>query len=70
MRFSCLLLILLFSGAFAVGQALDSNQKEDRKYLEDQFYFGFTYNFATNLPSGGIVLFVTAMSQVRPLRFF
>ena len=52
MRFSCILIILLLSSAFVAGQVLDSSQKVDRKYLEDQFYFGFTYNFATNLPSG------------------
>ncbi|MCM4152857.1 PorT family protein [Arenibacter sp. N53] len=52
MRFSCILIILLFSSAFVEAQVLDSNQNGDRKYLEDQFYFGLTYNFATELPIG------------------
>ena len=52
MRFSCILIILLFSSAFVEAQVLDSNQNGDRKYLEDQFYFGLTYNFATELPTG------------------
>ncbi|MDX1767638.1 porin family protein [Arenibacter troitsensis] len=43
--------ILLFCGAFVSGQVLESNKEVDRKYLEDQFYFGLTYNFATNLPA-------------------
>jgi hypothetical protein len=52
MRSTFILAIVMFSTAFATGQVLDSNQKEDRKYLEDQFYLGLTYNFATKLPSG------------------
>ena len=31
---------------------MESNGEVDRKYLEDQFYLGLTYNFATNLPAG------------------
>lgn len=52
MKGSQLLTILLFSSAFVAAQVMDSDQSEDRKYLEDQFYLGLTYNFATNLPSG------------------
>lgn len=52
MRCSILFVILLFSGAFVTGQVMESNGEVDRKYLEDQFYLGLTYNFATNLPAG------------------
>ena len=52
MRCSILFAILLFSGAFVTGQVMESNGEVDRKYLEDQFYLGLTYNFATNLPAG------------------
>jgi hypothetical protein len=51
MRCSFILTILLFSGTFVTGQVLESNKEVDRKYLEDQFYFGLTYNFAMNLPA-------------------
>lgn len=44
--------VLLLSGVFVSGQSLPSNKEVDKKYLEDQFYVGLTYNFATNLPSG------------------
>ncbi|MCM4173860.1 PorT family protein [Arenibacter sp. TNZ] len=52
MRSTFILAIVMFSAAFATGQVLDTDQKEDRKYLEDQFYMGLTYNFTTKLPSG------------------
>ena len=50
MRCSFFLTILLFSASYVTGQVLESNKDGDRKYLEDQFYFGLTYNFATQLP--------------------
>ena len=51
MRCCVICTILLFSSAFVIGQVLKSKRDVDRKYLEDQFYFGLTYNFATNLPT-------------------
>lgn len=51
MRGSFILTILMFSGAFVAGQVLESNQNVDRKYLEDQFYLGLTYNIALALPN-------------------
>ncbi|MEZ4968651.1 MAG: porin family protein [Flavobacteriaceae bacterium] len=51
MRCSVVLSILLFSGTFATGQVLESEKELDRKYLEDQFYLGLTYNFTTKLPA-------------------
>jgi hypothetical protein len=51
MRCSYIFTLLLFSGAFATGQVLESKKEVDRKYLEDQFYLGLTYNFATKLPA-------------------
>ena len=51
MKCSFIFTLLLFSGAFATGQVLESKTEVDRKYLEDQFYLGLTYNFATKLPA-------------------
>jgi len=46
--FLLLVLSLTFSGLR--GQALDTIQIVDDKYLEDQFYAGVSYNFLTNRP--------------------
>jgi len=46
-----MLVLLSFCCTLVTGQTLDTGPNEDRKYLEDQFYLGLTYNFVTNLPN-------------------
>jgi hypothetical protein len=44
--------LLVFIGAMlqVVGQDVVVSDSEDNRYFEDQFYFGFTYNFVRNKP--------------------
>lgn len=44
--------LLYFTCHALVGQDIVIRDPQDRKYLEDQFYLGVTYNFMMNLPSG------------------
>lgn len=47
-----LLILLILSGLLGFGQANSLNEKNEERYLEDQFYFGITYNFLENTPEG------------------
>ena len=49
MKESLILLFLLISFGISAQEVVLYDQ-EDRKYLEDQFYAGVTYNFLRNLP--------------------
>jgi len=51
MRFS-FLLILLLGFSYANGQDAENIKEESNKYLEDQIFIGFTYNFLTEKPLG------------------
>lgn len=47
-------LLLVFLGAVlqTFGQGSVNSDTDESRYLEDQFYFGLTYNFARNVPDG------------------
>lgn len=51
MRFLFLLLLVVFPLA-SFGQVALDTTATDKRYLEDQFYAGFTYNFILNRPDG------------------
>ncbi len=45
---NCALVLFLFLPFIILGQASSGDASLDEKYLEDQFYAGFTYNFILN----------------------